>query len=206
MTTKKENQAGNVKRLAGAYNLLLNLFWSALSLIPLCVFCYERLETRLLLLFTGLSLLPAFLSRSAIDKLQLAKRARTYKKLGVALVQYVSQNGVFVNYLIRKRHPGHKVVSRKKNVMEALLKQTYVFEKFHLIGLVFFCLAGVYALYIGLVGWSLVLLLTNLVYNVYPILLQQYIRLKLSAYINKNKTHPPDADTYFTKNTLTCIR
>lgn len=187
MVIEGENKQRNIKQLAGLYNLLLNLFWSALSFVPLCIFCYERVENSFLFLFIGLSLLPALLSHSTIDKLQLAKSTKTYKKLGVSLIQHVSQSGVFINYLIRRQYPSHKVVRRERRSIEALLKQTYFFEKFHITGLVFFCLNSIYALGKGLVGWALFLTSINLVYNVYPILLQQYIRLKLAGYNKKSE-------------------
>jgi hypothetical protein len=52
---------------------------------------------------------------------------------------------------------------------------------------VFFALATVYALWKGLAGWAVILSLTNLLYNVYPILLQQYIRVKLAVYYKKSQ-------------------
>ncbi len=195
----------NVKRLVTVYNLLLNLLWSALSFVPVCVFCYTWVENNLLCLFVGLSLLPAFLSHSAINKLQIAKKPVTYKKLGVALVQHLSQNGVFINYLIRNKYPGYKAVRWERKSIEGLLKQSYVFEKFHFVGLVFFSFISFYAISKNLADWALVLILTNVLYNVYPILLQQYIRTKLTLYNKKDGASIPAANKGFTKYRLKCI-
>jgi hypothetical protein len=201
MSTKRDK----IKRLVSVYNMLLNLLWSALSFIPLCIFCYTWVENNLLFLFVGLSLLPLFLSRYVIQKLQVAKKPITYKKLGVLFVQYLSQNGVFINYLIRKKYPRYKAVRRDRKSIEGLLKQTYVFEKFHLVGFLFSCLISFYAISKSLTGWAFVLMLINVVYNVYPILLQQYIRAKLSLYQMKNNANIPSANEHLAKYRFKCI-
>lgn len=169
----------NPKKLAHTYNLLLNLFWSALSLVPLTVFCYTWLPANHLLIFLGFSLLPVFLSRAGINALQISRHAATYKKLGVLPVLHLSQNGRLMQALLRKRYPDYKVLRFSKRSINAVLQQTYLYEKFHLIGFLFFLLATVHALWNGLYFWSLTLSFLNLLYNVYPVLLQQYIRVKL---------------------------
>lgn len=69
--------------------------------------------------------------------------------------------------------------------MHKRIRDTYVYEKFHFLLFVFFTLSMVYALAKGYWGWAAVLGVTNLLYNVYPNLLQQYIRLKLKAHAGK---------------------
>lgn len=194
-----------IKRLVGAYNLLINLLWSGLSFVPIIIFCYTWTENNLLFLFLSLSLLPVFLPHAAIDKLQISGKAVTYKKLGVTLVQHLSQNGVFINYLIRKNYPGYKVVRHEKKSVEGLLKLTYILEKFHLVGFVFFGFISVYAFGKSLLGWALVLTITNLLFNVYPILLQQYIRVKLALYQKKSEESMPASKKGFTKYRLKCM-
>jgi hypothetical protein len=189
MATNGEIKQKHMKQRINLYNLLLNLFWSVLSFVPLCIFCFQWVEINFLFVFVGLSLLPAFFTRSALDKLQVSKRKKVFTKLGVPLFQHLTQNGSFVKYLIRKSYPGHRFLRPEKGSIEALLKQTYVFEKFHLMVMVFFCLTTIYALMKGFSGWAVVLTIINLVYNVYPILLQQYIRLKLAGYYKKVEVH-----------------
>ncbi|HEX2533355.1 MAG TPA: hypothetical protein VHK69_06450 [Chitinophagaceae bacterium] len=176
----------HIKRRVAAYNLLLNLLWSALSFVPAVVFCYTWVELPLLFLFTGLSLLPAFLSPAMLRKGQLSSRPATYKKLGIALILYLAQDGVFLHSLVRRKYPDYKVVRRERKSVHRLIRQTYVFEKFHLVGCVFFSLLCGYAVSKSLWGWACALGFINLLYNVYPILLQQYIRVKLALFPKSN--------------------
>lgn len=177
--------------IVGMINLLLNLFWSVLALVPVCVFCYRWVANDLIFLFLGISLLPVFLPRSIFDKLQIAKHATTYKKLGISFIQYFSQNGKLANFLIRKRYTGYKVIRNENKSIERLLNQTYINEAFHYTACLFFCFLTVYAISKGLIWWTFLFAATNLLYNVYPILLQQYIRIKLQAFYRKRVVSKP---------------
>jgi len=81
---------------------------------------------------------------------------------------------------LKRKFPEYKVVTNKESSITRLINQTYMFEKFHLILFVFFCLATVYAIVESHVCWTFIISLTNIAYNIYPNLLQQYIRLKLA--------------------------
>jgi hypothetical protein len=166
MKTMRDKVGRDVKRMAGFYNMVPNVLWSVLGLVPVSVFCYTWLPTNLFLLFLGVSLLPLFLSPAVMDRLQIARTPATYKQLGIALVQRLSQNGAIINRLIRKRHPAYRALRPDQRSIRGLLNQTYAFEKFHLMLFVFFALATVYALWKGLAGWAVILSLTNLLYNV----------------------------------------
>lgn len=168
-----------------------------LSLGPLVVFCYQWMDVPLLFLFTGLSIIPVFLPASALHKLQISNRPGSYLKLGIGLVQALSQNGQFINSMIRKKHPDYRMVKFQRRSIEGLLQQTYVFEKFHLVCFIFFSLSSLYAISQGLFLWAILIAVTNLFYNIYPILLQQYIRTKLAAHRLKGKDERP-----FQKNCL----
>jgi hypothetical protein len=205
MNKNELNQIAKATQLAGLYNMVANLLWTILSLLPVTIFCYSRLTINFLFLFVGISILPVFLSNAIIDKMQVAKRAASYKKLGVGVVQQLSQNGQIIKSIIRRRYPAYQVLRRDQKSIKALLLQTYVFEKFHLALFVFFCLISYYAFSKGLANWSAVFFLLNVLYNVYPILLQQFIRVKLSLYVGKNKTNMPAANTGYSKYKLKCM-
>lgn len=169
------------------------MLWSVLALAPVSVFCYSQLTLNLLFLFVGLCFIPAFLSNSVIDKMKISDSTIIYKKIGVGVIQRLTQNGEIVNRMIRKRYPKYKALYPDRKSLKGLIGKTYVFEKFHLMLFLFFLLIDVYAFYKGLSIWGVVIFLLNLLYNVYPILLQQYIRLKLALYLEKNKTKMPAA-------------
>ncbi|HEY1115363.1 MAG TPA: hypothetical protein VGE66_17445 [Chitinophagaceae bacterium] len=110
-----------------------------------------------------------------------------YKRLGVEVVNRLAQNGGLINKRIRKKFPAFRMVRANRVSIHKRIRDTYVYEKFHFLLFVFFTLSVVYALGKGYWGWAAVLTITNLVYNVYPNLLQQYIRLKLRAHVGRQR-------------------
>jgi hypothetical protein len=61
-----------------------------------------------------------------------------------------------------------------------------MFEKFHFMMFMFFFFASAYALVHAFFGWALFITFANVAFNVYPMFLQQYIRLRLSS-LNRHK-------------------
>jgi hypothetical protein len=181
MNPYNEKERSRLKRVLGWYNLTADFLWSGISLVPVCVFCYNLMDRDLLYIFIGVSLVPAFLPPAFLDRMRVGKTTATYKKLGVPLVSQLAHNGGIINRLVRRKFPHYKAVRYQAQSIKKLYSETYVHEKFHLILLVFFGLVTVYALGRGYWGWALIITVTNIVYNVYPSLLQQYIRLKLAG-------------------------
>ncbi|MDE3250773.1 MAG: hypothetical protein KGO82_19075, partial [Bacteroidota bacterium] len=68
---------------------------------------------------------------------------------------------------------------RNQRRISALISQTYMFERFHWMLFIIFALVMADALSGGHLVWGLVLLISNIIYNVCPNLLQQYLRLRL---------------------------
>lgn len=163
--------------------MIPNLIWSILNLTPIIIFCFTVIELKLIYIFLAISAVPLFFKNSFINSLQIGKTTKTYKKLGVHLINRISQNGDIINNLLRRKFPEHKILAPNKRSVIALVNQTYVFEKFHWVLFLFFSLITGYCIYFGYWLWAPVILLTNLAYNIYPVFLQQYIRLKLSLFI-----------------------
>lgn len=179
LSTEKKSDVHKVKKLVGLYNMVPNIIWSIINLVPISFFCYSLLDLRLFYVFVLASMIPIFFPNSFFDKIQLGKTITTYKKLGVGVVNKFSQNGDIINRMIRKRFPDYRVIRHNKSSINKLVQQTYVFEKFHFFMFLFFTFTTVYAISKNYFGWAAVITLTNLLYNIYPNLLQQYIRLKL---------------------------
>lgn len=172
-------EAAAARRLAARYNLLLNLFWSAPVLVPLTVYGYQNFTPALLLLFGAISSAPLFISNRLIDEMRWVRSPAFYRGLGVGLVQWLSQNGVWVGRLVRRKYPAYRAVQPGRRSVEALLRQTFWFEKFHWALLVFFALSTALAATRGDNGWAFLFVVLNVFYNGYPILLQHFIRTKL---------------------------
>lgn len=187
MNLNEDNNTAKIKNLLIWYNSIPTLLWSILNLVPISVFCYNLISLPLLFIFLAISFIPTIFPRSVLDGIQIANNPAIYKRLGVHWVNKVTQNGEIINRLIRRKFPKHKAVARNKTSINTLISKTYMFEKFHLLLFVFFSLVMIYALVKGYYLWAGIMLLTNIVYNVYPNLLQQYIRLKLIAHSNKSQ-------------------
>jgi len=179
MNEQKGTSYAKIKRLQSLYNAVPNTIWSLLGFVPVSVFCYTHTEPKFIYIFSAISTMPLFLPNIFFDKIQISKSARLYKKMGVGFINRYAQNGAIINDLIKKQFPQFKVVAFKRQSTKQLIQQTYIFEKFHFILFVFFSLVTVYAMVKQYFLWAFVIALTNIIYNIYPNLLQQYIRVKL---------------------------
>jgi hypothetical protein len=172
----------NMKLVIALLNSIPNVFWSLLNLLPASVFCYRYIDLKLLSLLMTISFLPVLIPDSLLNKMQVSKSRLLYKKIGVEFISRFTQNGSMINKLIKHRYREYKIVNNTRASITRLLQQTYVFEKFHLILLILFMAFISFAMIHGHYWWALIFILNNIIYNVYPCLLQQYIRLRLSAY------------------------
>lgn len=191
MKQQKNKDEKAAKQLLNAYNMLANLFWSVPSLLPLTVYCYRYVSLNLLFLFLVPALLFLFLPNHLFNKMQAAKATFFYKRIGVDLVNCFSQNGAVIHRLLKKRFPAYKAVRYSQDSIKRLVSQSYVYEKFHFAAAVFFTLLTLQAFTTNLFGWATVLTLINVVYNVYPILFQQYVRLKLGLFSKPETKQAP---------------
>ena len=167
--------------------MIPNLLWTALFLIPITVFCYTFIPPKMTYTLLGVSLIPIFFSNSFFDRIQLSKNSHWYRRIGVTYINTFAQNGSLLNKILRRKYPNFKVVSKTKASIKKQYYQTYFFEKFHFSLFLFFTIVTIYAGIQGHFYWVLALTISNLLYNIYPNLLQQYIRVKLKSVVtNKN--------------------
>jgi len=182
MSNYADKELLRIKRLLNWYNMIPNVAWSVVNLVPISIYCYNKVDHRSLYICIALSIIPGFFPNSFYDRIQIARSTRTYKKLGVGFVNKLAQNGTIINRVIKKKFPDYKMIMPERSSINRLLQQTYMFEKFHFIMFVFFILIASYALAKTNFWWAIIITITNLLYNIYPNLLQQYIRLKLRLY------------------------
>jgi hypothetical protein len=165
--------------MAAIYNMIPNLLWTALFLTPIVIFCYTFITLKTTYVLLGVSLIPIFFPNSFVDSIQLSRNARWYSKMGVKYINVFTQNGSLLTKIYKKKYPNFKVLSRSKASLKKQYRQTYFFEKFHFSLFLFFAMVTIYAGYQGHFYWVVTLTICNLLYNIYPNLLQQYIRVKL---------------------------
>ena len=169
------------------YNMIPNLLWTAIFLIPITLFCYAYIVPKTTGILLGISLVPIFFPNSFFDKIQLSKNAYWYKKIGVKYLNTFAQNGSFVNKIIKKKYARFKVVSNTRASIKKQYYQTYFFEKFHFSLFLFFVMITIYAGIQKQFYWVVTLTICNLFYNIYPNLLQQYIRVKLRSSVIRRR-------------------
>lgn len=191
MKTSADKYSAAAKQLLNMYNTVVSLFWTALSFIPVIVFCYRYVPVYEVMAFLVPALFSLFFPKSFFGKLPASKSTRFYKKIGVDLVNKYSQNGSYVHRYLKKRYPEYKAVTLRSDAIKNLLQQSFVFEKFHFAVALFFLFLTLFALYNLFFYWATAFTGINLLYNVYPILLQQYIRLKLQGFWREKPTRKP---------------
>jgi hypothetical protein len=172
-----------IKMQVELYNMIPNLIWSLLNLIPVGYFCYTLMPPKLFYIFLGISLAGYALPSSFYNTIQI-KKLNFLKKAGVPVAQKYAQNGTVINRLIRKKFPGYKILYDRKTI-EGQYKRTYFFEKYHFVMLLFFLFTTVFALIQSYYLWALTIMIANIIYNIYPILLQHYTRLRIELLLKR---------------------
>lgn len=159
-------------------NQLINVFWSVISFGPVSYFCYVYMYNRWFYIFLAISVTGMLIPEKWLDKFTISKSPAFYRKAGVRFAQKFTQDGVLINQFIRRKTPDYEAIRNKKSI-EKLKRKGFVNEKFHLMMFIFFLLAGIYALVCQYWLWGLIITLTNIIFNVYPVLLQHYNRLRM---------------------------
>lgn len=166
-------------------NQAVNFFWTILCFIPVIGFWFGEGLTAWFYIFAGIGifslLLPARL-------LQLSSNPKFYEGIGVRFIRKFVQDGDIVKRFIKKRDPQYRVIKNKANALR-YQNTILMYERYHLLSFVFFLLTALYAIYNGEYFSGLIIILADIIYNVCPILLQQYNRARvasLSRYPGRN--------------------
>lgn len=162
------------KQLAARFNLFISLFWTLVCLGPPLWYCCLYMPLSYLWVIVPVTFLPYLIPAGWLD--HYASR-QFYERIGVrGLITFV-QHGKWVNRLLRKRYPGYRIVYDSETIRKKI-RETYLFERFHYGLLLVLFIIMVHA---GISIWGMVLAGCNIAYNVYPIFMQQYVRLRLKA-------------------------
>lgn len=164
--------------VVACYNALPSVLWSVLAWGPVVVFSYWYVGRLWLYGFIAVGLLAYAWPAAWLRRLQLSRRVVVYRRVGVPLVGRFTQQGALINALLRRRYPGYRALPGRA-ALPRLLSTTYQQERFHWAALILLLLLGACAVVGHRPGWALSLMLINLGYNLYPIWLQQYVRLRL---------------------------
>lgn len=100
-----------------------------------------------------------------------------YRALRIAEFRRIATNGGAIILAVRRRFPGFTVY---RGDLEKLLSNTRLGESSHLGLFVFGLITTIYMLVIGWYAWAMWTAATNVVGNLYPVMLQRYTRARLS--------------------------
>jgi hypothetical protein len=158
-------------------NVLLSALWTIVFVLPVYIFCARHVDIGWIIAFAVTAMLSTLLPRSAIQRLALSSEAKAYRRLRVPLVIEITQDARWIRR-ISGNSPAR--ARRSKQGLSKILHDTWVRERFHLALLVFYFLCSIMAVCQIRPLWFLSLILANVSYNLYPIWLQQYLRLRVS--------------------------
>ncbi|MDB5147026.1 MAG: hypothetical protein JWQ57_1046 [Mucilaginibacter sp.] len=160
-----------------AINQVINLFWTILCFIPIYDYWIGK-DITWLYVFVLFSLIPAVLPNSIFRHFQLSSNSKFYEHLRVKHIQKFVQNGTFINRVIRKKNPDYKII---KDRVEAhkYLGTINMYERYHVFCFIFLGVTFGHALYSQRYGAAFLILLANVIYNICPILIQQYNKLRV---------------------------
>ena len=167
--------------LSSLYNAAANVLWSLFAFAPVSIFCHRFMERTWLLAFVMASLIAFMVPAPILRYMELSSAVTTYRKLGVHWVNHFVQHGTLINHLLRRSYPEYRRI-RSRTRTAYLRGSTYVQERFHWAVLLFFLLSSLYGITHGHPGWALLITIMNVVYNLYPIWLQQYVRVRLNRF------------------------
>ncbi|MCE7059770.1 hypothetical protein [Dyadobacter sp. CY343] len=171
-------------------NQLINVFWTIASFAAVGyywgLYFAERKSPYILIVFVALSILGSMLPRKWLSALTLSNDRRTYERLGVTFILRFVQNGTFVKRIEAKFGRKVSIVNNQKKAL-AYLGTINVQERYHYCCLVFFILSSISALFTGKIALALLITLSNIIYNIYPILLQQYNRLRIHSMLSRQR-------------------
>ncbi|RFZ85863.1 hypothetical protein DYU05_09815 [Mucilaginibacter terrenus] len=157
-------------------NQAINAFWTALAFIPIFAFWSRVSFMPWFYVFIAIATAALFIPARLI---QLSSRTRFYESLGVKTIRKLVQNGDLVNRLIRKKNPNYKVVKDRAAAVKYLRSVT-MYERFHFFFFIYFLLVAGYAISLYRHQLAAIILVMNIIYNVCPMLLHQYNKLRIS--------------------------
>lgn len=162
-------------------NQLINLIWTALAYFVLMYYWYKQWD---LSWFSACILLSIFLSFFPVRFYRLSKSTGFYIMIGIRVIRKFVQDGDFINRY--QQGTGHRS-KLNKNDYHKYLNNALMYERYHLLCLWFFTFSNLLAWFNGFYFSACLMLLSNTIYNFYPIMLQQYNRIRINRLMNRGK-------------------
>lgn len=165
-------------------NQFINIFWTVLAIAPMVAFWLAAGLNIVFYLLLALSLCVLFLPDKVYRQIQMSDDIRDYEKLWLKTFRKFTQDGDYVQQLIARGQGTLRMTRTKRNFIN-YGKTIAIYERYHLLCLVFFLLTTLYAIILTNFAIALLITLANIIYNVIPLLLQQYNRLRIEKMLRR---------------------
>ena len=127
----------------------------------------------------ALSFIPLLLPAGWYGCWEGRRGTRLYEAIGIRVFRRFATNGDLINRWGRRVDPGYRAV-RGRESARRWMDQTRSGERSHLVLLLVGVLTAAWAVSIGWIGWAIGLSAGNVLFNLYPILLQRYNRCRIA--------------------------
>ena len=161
-------------------NQSINLFYTIMAFLPVVLFWADHYATIFLTIALVLAISIFFVPIDLYRFFQLSKSRIFYKNIGIEKFQKFTQQGEYAQQLIRY-FDGNESFIYKRQRIKKLQNQIRIFESFHWACLIFFLLTCGNAIIKKEYIIATFILLSNIVYNVIPILIQQYNKTRIKG-------------------------
>ena len=149
-----------------------------MAFAPIIAFWLAEGPTLVLYFLIAVSLTILFLPDNYYERLQLSNDISYYESLGIRFFRWFTQDGDLVTQILSKAQGNYGRFQSRKNLSK-VYNQIVGYERYHLTCFAFFLLTSVYATLLTNFAIALLIVLSNVVYNIIPLLLQQYNKLRL---------------------------
>lgn len=164
-------------------NLIIIALLCSTTLAPCVIFYFRGAgEIKWMVIFMIICYLISLIPLPFYDRIQLSSDLNLYKMFGVHIFKKFSTNGDFINRQIKKKYPDYANIKNLESVKE-MLKETYIIERAHTVLFVFCLFTNIYAFLSNLLITASILFTGNILFNFYPILLQQYNRNRYKKFL-----------------------
>ncbi|MGY4539327.1 F0F1-type ATP synthase assembly protein I [Mucilaginibacter sp. UYNi724] len=161
-------------------NQAINFFWTIICFIPVIAFWWGAGAMQLLYVLIFISVLSLVVPARV---LQLSKNPKFYEGLGVRFIRKWVQNGEFANRISRRKNPRYKLIKNRAHATQ-YQRTIVMYERYHFMCFIFFLLTAAFAFVNHSYLFFATIFIANIIYNICPILLQQYNRARVLRVIN----------------------
>jgi len=169
-------------------NLIPSVLWTTILGAPVFFFCVHHVPLNSIYWFTAVGVASMFLPRAALKRLAISTDVTLYRRLGVPLLIKITQDAGWLRRLAGNRETRTR---RDQKSLARIVSDSWMRERFHL-GLCVFCvLCSAVALAGAQFAWFFVLTLINVLYNLCPMWLQQYLRLRVARLGDRHRHSTP---------------